>query len=84
MTFLTKKIFWAYLIALLFRNNILFTELKNLNRSSNGGWRRKRRRSQISAFAIQNIREKRDQGHTFLAFLEVKIYKNYTIVMKLL
>ena len=73
-------IFWAYLIALLFRNNILFTELKNLTRSSNGGWRRKRRRSQISAFAIQNA----GPGTYIFSFLEVKIYKNCTIVMKLL
>ena len=82
--FFDQKNFWAYLIALLFGNNILFTELKNLARSSNGGRRRKRDRSQISAFAIQNKREKQDRGHTFLAFLGVKILSKYTIIRKLL
>ena len=61
-----------------------FIELKNLDRSSNGGRRRNRDRSQISAFAIQNKREKQDRGHTFLAFLGVKILSKYTIIRKLL
>ena len=84
MTFLGQKLFLAYQIALLQRKNILFTELKNLFRSSNGGRRRKRRRSQFSAFVIQIIWEKRDPGHTFLAFFEVKIFLKYIIVVKFL
>ena len=77
-TFFGPNFFLAYHIALSFRKNILFTELKNLARSSNGGHSSKRRRRQISSFSIQFIQEKRDQGHTFLAFLGVKISSNYT------
>ena len=76
--FLAQKLFLVYLIALSFRKNILFTELKNLIRSSNGGHSRERRRSQISAFSIQFILEKRDLGRTFFAFLGVKISPKLT------
>ena len=79
MTFLAQNFFWCYLIAISFGNNILFTELKNLARSSNGGRRRNGRQSQISAFSIQIILEKQDPEHTFLPFLMMKITSNHIV-----
>ena len=74
----------AYLIALSLGSNILFTESKDLARSSKGELRRERRRSPISAFSIQIISERGTRDTYFWPFKGenlIKVHCNCKIIV---